>query len=206
MWIHCSSTCIWRISFSVDTVYTLQQHLYMEYIFTCGYIAAAPVYGVYFSQLIQWIHCSSTCIWSISFSVDTVDTLQQHLYMEYIFTCGYIAAAPVYGVYLSQLIRWIHCSSTCIWSISFSVDTVDTLQQHMYMEYIFLSDTVDTLQQHLYMEYIFTCGYIAAAPVYGVYLSQLIRCIHCSSTCIWSISLHVDTLQQHLYMEYIFLS
>jgi hypothetical protein len=105
MCIHCSSTCIWSISFSVDTVYTLQQHLYMEYIFTCGYIAAAPVYGVYLSQLIRWIHCT----------------------------------APVYGVYLSQLIRWIHCCRTCIWSISFSVDTVDTLQQHLYMEYIFLS-------------------------------------------------------------------
>jgi hypothetical protein len=43
-----------------------------------------------------------------------------------------LAAAPVYGVYLSQLIRWIHCSSTCIWSISFSVDTVFQISQFFY--------------------------------------------------------------------------
>jgi hypothetical protein len=104
---------------------TLQQHLYMEYIFLSWY-------GI------------PTCIWSISFSVDTV-------------------FQPVYGVYLSQLIRYYNMYMeyiflswygipTCIWSISFSIDTVF---QSVYG--IYLSQLIR--YSNLYMEYIFLSWY-----------------------------------------------
>jgi uncharacterized membrane protein (DUF485 family) len=142
---HSSSTCIWSIYLSVDSIFQT---------FICSNIPTTPAYGVYISQLIRYSrhlyvasqHSSSTCIWSIIY-ISQLIRYSRHLYVAsqhssrtciwsiYLsvdsifqtFICSNIPAAPAYGVYLSQLIRY----SRHLY--------VATFQQHLHIEYISLS-------------------------------------------------------------------
>ena len=172
----------------------------MEYISLCWYDIpelVAPLYGVYISQLIRYSRACGSSIWSIYLSVDTIFQSLWLLYMEYISLSWYDIpelVAPLYGVYISQLIRYSRACGSSIWSIYLSVDTIFQSLWLLYMEYISLSwyDIPELV-----------------APLYGVYISQLIRYSRACGSSIWSIYLSVDTIFQSLwllYMEYISLS